>query len=188
MGSISILQQEAAIMKKKLGRLLQPSVGAYFVYLLIFAVLAALMQYYMLAVVELLVTAVLFTIYLLFRKNRRNQIQKYLDKELEETALTNGAKPPFPLLVVRLADGGVVYANDPFIQLTGFQDTLTERTMEEVLPGFNTEWLSAGKSEYPYDLTLHNHRYRVYGTALRADDAYATRLGVLYFSDLTELC
>ena len=34
---------------------------------------------------------------------------------------------------------------------------------------------------------LGNRRYRVYGTTIRAEDNRGTMLGVLYFSDLTEL-
>jgi c-di-AMP phosphodiesterase-like protein len=47
--------------------------------------------------------------------------------------------------------------------------------------------LSTGKAEHPYDVKLQGHRYRVYGTTLVAEDMEGTRLGVIYFTDLTEL-
>ena len=91
------------------------------------------------------------------------------------------------MLVLRLEDNGIVYANDTFRKIAGFQDNLSERTLEEVLPGFSTDWLTSGKSEYPYDVTLEKRRYRVYGTPVRAEDPNSTMLGVLYLMDLTEL-
>ncbi len=174
-------------MKKKLGRLFQPNMGTYAFCMLGFVVAAALLQYYGLALAELAATALLITIYLLHRANRRKEIKKYLEQSLDMTDSSNGARPPFPVLTFRLADEGIVFANDAFMHLSGFQDIFKESKISEVLPGFRTDWLSSGKSEYPYDVTIHDRRYRVYGTAIRADDAYATRLGVLYFSDLTEL-
>ena len=91
------------------------------------------------------------------------------------------------MLVLRLEDNGIVYANDTIRKIAGFQDNLSERTLEEVLPGLSTDWLTSGKSEYPYDVTLEKRRYRVYGTPVRAEDPNSTMLGVLYLMDLTEL-
>ena len=172
-------------MNKKLGRLLQTSAGLYFVFMLGFAAVTAVMEQYLLAGIELGMTALLMIGYLMVKVNRRKQIQDYLQKALNENA--DSTKAPFPVVVTRLEDNGIVYVNDLFIHLTGFQDTMMERNIDEILPGFNTEWLVSGKNEYPYDVTLHNRRYRVYGTVIQTDTPQQTKLGVLYFTDLTEL-
>jgi len=174
-------------MNKRLGRLFRPSVGVYFGFLLAFAVAAALMQQYVLALAEAVVTAVLFAVYLILKNQRRKEIQHFVERKLAQTTSKADAKTPFPLVVTRLGDEGIVYANDEFITLTGFQDTVTERRIEDFLPGFDMEWLLSGKTEYPYDVTLQNRRYRVYGTMVQTEDLYSTQLGVLYFTDLTEL-
>ena len=174
-------------MNKKLGRLLQPSNGVFFVFLLLFAVVTAIAQRYVLAAVELVVSGVLLALYLLDRKRRRKLLETYLHRELEEGYTDGTARPPFPMAVVRLADNIIVYANDGFARLTGFQDVMTERSIEQLLSGFATDWLTQGKTEYPYDVTVNHRRYRVCGSVIRADDPQATRLGVLYFTDLTEL-
>ena len=173
-------------MNKKLGRLLQPSNGLFFSLLLIFSVATGLMRYYVLAAAELAVTALLFTGYLVYRNQRRKALEAFLTQELRQDE-TTGTKTPFPMAVTRLADNGVVFANDVFIELTGFQDTMKERRIDELLPGFSTQWLAEGKKEYPYDVTVNGRRYRVYGQVINADDPMATKLGVLYFTDLTEL-
>ena len=174
-------------MNKKLGRLLRPNMGWYILALLAFAIATAGFQNYLLAGVELAVTAVVFWIYANSRRSRKKRLQEFIQSHLDENSGVQSIKPPFPMLVLRLEDNGIVYANDAFIQLTGFQDTMGERSIEDVLPGFSTQWLTSGKTEYAYDVTLQNRRYRVYGSAVRAEDSQTTMLGVLYFSDLTEL-
>ena len=174
-------------MKKKLGRLLRPNMGWYITVMLAFTLAAFGFRNYFLAGTELVITALTFLVYMLFRARRRKRMEEFVQNQLDEVSGVKGTKQPFPMLVVRLEDDGIVYANDPFLQLTGFQDTMAERTIQEVLPGFSADWITSGKSEYAYDVTIAGRRYRVYGSEVRAQDAYGTRLGVLYFADLTEL-
>ena len=173
-------------MNKRLTRLLRPGMTAYFVFLLVFSVITALLQHYWLAVIELAVTGLVFTVYLLLKQRRRKELEKFLKSKLDPEG-NIGGKSPFPVVVTRLGDEGIVYVNDSFIRLTGFQDTMKERSIADILPGFDCQWLLEGKSEYPYDVTVHSRRYRVYGELIQAEDVHATKLGVLYFTDLTEL-
>ena len=174
-------------MNKKLRYLLKPRVGAYFFVLLAFAAAAFAGRYYILGAIEFCVTAVIITGHFLFRKYRRRELNMFLQKITDEMSDTNGAEAPFPAAVIRLSDGGIVYVNDKFVNLTGFQDTFVERNVMEVLPGFSAEWLTSGKTECPQDLNLGDRRYRVYGSMIHSDDRQFSQLGVLYFTDLTEL-
>ncbi len=174
-------------MNKKIGRLLRPGVGVPFALMFLFAAGAIYMQYYLLAIVELAVTGLALISYIVFRNYRRKSLQKYIHGALENVTASDGSQPPFPMVAVRLEDNGVVYANDEFCQLTGFRDYMREHAIDEVIPGLATDWLSDGKIQYPYDVNLQKRRFRVYGTTVFADDPKATRLGVLYFTDLTEL-
>lgn len=173
-------------MNKKLERLLKPSIGMHFLILLVFSVVAVVLKQYVLAAVELAMTLVLFIAYLLYRNHRRKKIEAFVRTAFVEGA-NEGAQPPFPFVVLRLADGGVVYVNDAFAGLTGYNDIFTEHTIDEYLPGFKTDWLTSGKTEYPYDVTFAQRRYRVYGTMIRKEGTKNIHLGVLYFADLTEL-
>ena len=174
-------------MNKKLGRQLNPAMGIYFTIMFIFVAAAAVMQYYVLALAELLVTVLVLILYMVGRNRRRKSLHAFTKRMLNEQGAIKGPKTPFPMVVLRLADSGIVYVNDAFINLTDYQDSMVEKGIEEVLPGFSLEWLISGKVEYPYDVTLHGRRYRVYGSQIRADDPNGTWLGVLYFTDLTEL-
>ena len=174
-------------MDKKIGRLLRPSVGLYFVLLLGFAVAAAVLRQYWLAGIEMVIWVLVLVLYLLYRSNRRKQLKTFIAHSMDVQTGVQGQRTPFPMMVVRLADEGIVYVNDQFIHLTGFNDTMVEQDVSDVLPGFDIQWLISGKTEYPYDVTLQNRRYRVYGAQIRANDPEETQMGVLYFSDLTEL-
>ena len=174
-------------MNKKLGRLLRPGMGVFFVFLMLFAGAALFLQQYILAAAEFGVTLLLLVLYLVFRNNRRKELQKYLHKSLENITATRGSQPPFPMAALRLEDNTIVYANEAFANLTGYKDYMVQHTLDSFIPGFTTDWLSSGKSQYPYDVTLQKQRFRVYGTTIFADDPQSTRLGVLYFTDLTEL-
>ena len=174
-------------MNKKLGRLLRPNIGIYFTLLFGFAVATALLQLYILAGIELGVWLIAMVLYLVNRAERKKQLKAFLEKATDAQSGVQGQRPPFPMVTVCLTDGGIVYANERFAHLTGFNDTLAEHNIGDVLPGFDLQWLSSGKTEYPYDVKLSGGRFRVYGTVLQANDPLQTPLGVLYLADLTEL-
>ena len=151
-----------------------------------FALGALSMRQYLLAGIEFAVTGLLLGFVLLFKNRRRRELQNYLNRTLDETNGKN-AQPPFPMVAFRMSDGGVFFANDGFTQISGMKEGLDEWKITDILPGFSTQWLTSGKSEHPYDVKLQGHRYRVYGTTIVADDVVGSRLGVIYFADLTEL-
>ena len=174
-------------MKKRIGRLLRPNMAVYLSLMLLFVIPTVLLRQYAVAGIELAVWILVLVVYLLHRANRKKKLKAYLEKSIDSQAGVRGQRPPFPMAVVRMEDNAVVYANDQFITLTAFSDIMVERDIVDILPGFNMDWLSAGKEEYPYDLRIQGRRFRVYGSLLQAGDVEETQLGVLYFADLTEL-
>ena len=174
-------------MNKKMNRLLRPGLGVYFVVMLGFCLVALLMDLTVLAGLEAAVTAALYTSYLLMRKLRHRELRRYLEKCEGTVEATGKGKSPFPAVVIRLSDSSILWTNDRFAKMTGFSDLMTEQFLSDLLPDFPVNWLSEHKTEAPTDATIHGHRYRVYGTILKADDQYGTPLGVLYFSELTSL-
>ena len=174
-------------MNNKLGRLLRPGMGVYFVVMALFCAAALVAGHYWLTAAESAVTLLVFAGYMVSRNHRDRQIQKYIQSASNTLESLGRGESPFPAVLVRLGDGGIIWANARFSELTGISDTMMEPQMEDVLPGFSTDWLASGKTESPHDVTLNGRRYRVYGTAIRAEDSRGTMLGVLYLSDLTEL-
>ena len=174
-------------MNKKLGRLLHVNTGFYFLVLSGFAIAAAASGYYVLALAEFGITGLLLVGYLLYKSYRYRELQTFIQKFTDDKDTTSGTEAPFPMIVVQMSDGQIIHANDRFVKLTGFQDTMTQRFATSVIPDFDLDWLVAGKTECPYDVTLAGRRHRVYATTIHKDDANAVVLGVLYFADLTEL-
>lgn len=174
-------------MNKKLGLLLKPNTGLYLLVLLAFGIAAGIFGQYALAAVELLITLLLLLVHLLYKKNARRELQKFVHDSVEAANLPPEAELPFPTALIRLSDNAIMYANDGFIRLTGLRDTFVRHNLNEFLPKFSTEWLLSGKTEYPYDVTIGTRRYRVHGVAVQGEDTNRTLLGVLYFADLTEL-
>ena len=172
-------------MGKRLGKLLNYNVGIYFIVLLAFGIAAALLGQFVLAGIELLVTAGLFVLYLLFRAYRRNMIESFVQKAEDKISTIKNVESPFPLVVIRLTDNVIMYANNAFSKVADFKSALAETQIDEILPEFTTDWLTSGKKAYPYDVALGKRRYRVHGMALRTEDD--APVGVLYFTDLTEL-
>ena len=174
-------------MNKKLERLLKPNTGVHFIVLLLFGIAALLLEQYLLAGIALGVTVLLFIGYLFYRDYRRKQINAFVSGLVQADGVNEQTQAPFPMLVLRLSDGGIVHVNDAFIRLTGFRDVFKEHCVDEFLPEFKTDWLTSGKTEYPEDVAIGSRRYRVYGTMVRTEEAQTIHLGVLYFADLTEL-
>ena len=174
-------------MNRKLDRLLKPGMGVYFFVMAAFCAAALLEGHYWLAAVETTVTLVVFMLYVMNRNRRGRQLQRYIQSMSNTLEATSQGESPLPAVLIRLGDGVIIWANHRFSELTGYADTMMEQQLEEVLPNFPLDWLESGKTESPQDASLGARRYRVYGTTVRAEDSRGTMLGVLYFSDLTEL-
>ena len=178
--------QEARIVNKKAGRLLNPGMGLYFWVMVTFCLVSALLGQFLLAAVEAIVILLLYVSYLIYRKVRHRQLLRYIQSEANTLESVSHSESPFPTAVIRMGDSGIIWVNDQFVSITGFSDLMREQYLYDILPGFKTDWLAERKSEAPYDVTLGGRRYRVYGTTIRSDDS-GIMLGVLYFSDLTKL-
>ena len=174
-------------MSKKLGRLIHPSMGVYFAVMLCFCLAALLMNSYALAAVEALVTLLLFVSYMILRRIRHGDILRYIQSQSNTLESVNRGESPFPTVIARLGDGGIIWTNDRFVQITGFSDYMVEQRLSDILPNMPIDWLAAGKNEAPHDVTIQGRRFRVYGTTIKSEDPIGTILGVFYFTDLTML-
>ena len=175
------------ILNKKLGRLIQPGMGIYFICMLCFAVGTLFLDHPIAAACEGGVTLLLFLGYQLSKARRRRDLAAYIQSATDTVDTATKKDMPFPMALVRIIDGELIMTNSRFIAISGVKDSLFEQKLNSVIPEFSLEWLTSGKSECPYNVSLNGRRYRVYGSLIHADDPEGNLLGVLYFSDLTEL-
>ncbi len=174
-------------MNKKLGKLLRPGIGWYFGITAVFVVLAVAAKQYVLAGAEAVILLGAYCLYRIRRANRHNAVGAFVRSHTNVLPEGKGGESPFPVLALTLGDNSIVYTNEAFRRISGYRETMTEQPLQELLPGFTTGWLTGGKTEYPYDVTLGQRRFRVHGSLVRTEDDLQSVLAVLYFCDLTEL-
>ena len=174
-------------MNRKLGRLLEPGLDLFFIVMLGFAFATLVAGAGQLALIELLATGVLYAYYQYSKGKRRRELEAFVRSTTNTLGTTDGGRTPFPMVLTRMADGALLWANNGFVDISGFREGMHEQKITDLLPDFEADWLVEGKKEYPYDVTIAGRRYRVYGNIIHADDPQGTVLAALYFSDLTDL-
>ena len=173
--------------EKKISRLLQPGAIVCFFVMALFCAAALVLEQYWLAVAETSITLVLFGLYVMRRSSRERKLRDYLQKMESSLENTSRGEGPLPCVMIQLGDDTIKYANQQFKKLTGYDATMADPYLEDVIPGISTDWLAAGERKAPNDITLGDRRYCVYGTTFRDKQDKSIKIGVLYFSDLTEL-
>ena len=175
-------------MNKPVSKLLQPGVFWYILLLLAFTAAAALFDQYYLAAAELLVTVLAIIVSRLLFIRRRNALMQYVQSATDAEGISVHAGSPFPMAVIRLPEGEIIWGSESFYAITGLSDGCRYQTLDAVVPGFTTGWLREGRNELPGDQLIGTRRYRIYGNYVRSeDDATTVRLATIFFADMTEM-
>ena len=174
-------------MNRKLGRLLEPGLDLFFIMMLVFSAASLAAGEVGLAVTELMATGALYAYYQYSKLKRRRELEAFIQSATNTLETTDSGRTPFPMALVRMGDGNLIWANDGFVDLSGFRDRMHEQKITDLIPEFKMDWLVSGKREYPTDVTVNGRRYRIFGSSIHADDPYGTMLAALYFTDLTDL-
>ena len=132
-------------MNRKLGRLLEPGLDLFFIVMLVFAFAALVAGAEYLALTELLATGVLFAYYQYSKLKRRRELESFIQSTTNTLGNTDGGRTPFPMALVRIADGALIWANNSFVELSGFRERMHEQKITDLRPGFQMDWLAAGK-------------------------------------------
>ncbi len=175
-------------MNRKLSRLIQPGMALYFVVLALFALCVAVWpwDFRLLAVIEGGVTVLLYIYFKARTVSRRRAISSYIQTATDTLETAAKGDMPFPTVLIKLADGEIIWSNDRFSQISGMKESLLAQHITDVFPKFSTDWLISGKTEAPEDLAVNKRRYRVLGNIVNEGKSNLL-LGTLYFVDMTEL-
>ena len=114
-------------MNRKLGRLLEPGMEGYFLVMSLFAFAALVVGNGYLALVELVATGVLFALYHFKKLQRRRELESFIQSATNTLGNTDGGRTPFPMALVRMGDGALIWANDAFVGLSGFRERMYEQ-------------------------------------------------------------
>ena len=175
-------------MNKKLRRMMQPSMAAYFAVLFLFCIPAFVLRQYWIGGAQIGAALLLLLGYQWGNSRRRHALTEYVRTTNEMMRRSTDGEVPFPVALIQLNEEELVWYNKPFAELTGVRDTLSAQRIDEVLPGFSMQWLLSGKDTMPGELSYRDRRFRVTGTILPEKDAKAgVVMGMIYLQDLTEL-
>ncbi len=181
------------MVNRKLKSLLSSNVYLYFFFLILFAVATFFFgsHSFELSLAEGTVIVILL-IYSRLNSSRRNrEVLKYIESMTEniDTATKNTLENfPLPMVTFTLDENEIIYANEPFLSLTGLSERFLAMNIASIIPGFSARWLMEGKMEYPGLVTIGSGRYRVFGNLVRGSDTPGVKsfVATTYWVDETE--
>ena len=175
-------------MNKHISRLLYPGTVWYFVVMLLFVAAAAVLKQYYLAAGALAVTLTVFLVTRRLMSSRKRQLMEYVQSATDAVGISVQAGSAFPMAVIHLPENEIIWGNPAFYQITGLNDGVRYQTLDNVIPGFTTDWLREGRTELPGDRLIGTRRYRVYGNYVKSEDSETSvLLATIYFADMTEM-
>ena len=102
-------------MNRKLGRLLEPGLDLFFIVMLVFSAASMIAGAEALALTELVVTGVLYAYYHYSKIKRRKELEAFIQSATNVVGTTDGGRTPFPMALVRMGDGALIWSNDGFV-------------------------------------------------------------------------
>ena len=174
---------------QKLSRLIQPGMALYFCLLFAFAAVTFFFGDFYLALGEAAVGLLLLLYFKINAMRRRREISAYIQTATDTLETAAKGEMPFPMALVKLGTGEIVWSNDLFHTATGAKSaSLFTSRITDYCPTLNFDWLKAGQAESPYDVSLLDRTYRVMGNIVRTEHgAEHVLLATVYFIDITEL-
>lgn len=175
--------------KNKLSHLVEPSLRLYFLCLIVFAAVTALLSVPA-AAAELAVVVIL---YLYFRRSnalRQKEILKYIENvtcNMDSATKDTMVNAPLPMVIFRPENDEVIWSNDRFLQITGEREHLFDTKITAAVPDFSSRWLMEGKTECPTEVRIGERRFLVYGHLVRTEEQGARGyLATTYWVDVTD--
>ena len=174
---------------QKLSRLIQPGMALYLCLLFAFAAVTFFFGDFYLALGEAAVGLLLLLYFKINAMRRRREISAYIQTATDTLKTAAKGEMPFPMALVKLGTGEIVWSNDLFHTATGAKSaSLFTSRITDYCPSLNFDWLKAGQAESPYDVSLRDRTYRVMGNIVRTEHgAEHVLLATVYFIDITEL-
>ena len=177
------------LVHKKLSRLVEPNLQPYFFCLALFTAIAVPIQP-MLAAAEAAVLVLLYMFYRYQSVRRRRSVVQYIETitggvdSISKNSLLN---TPLPVVVFRLDNGEVIWANDSFMSLTEAKEGVFDLGIKDMAPGFDYQNLLADGAIGEL-VEMNGCTYQVYGSVSRMSGRSASQGQIItaYFVDVTE--
>lgn len=177
-------------MNKMFSRMLEPRFRLCFVMLLIFAAVSFYFEP-IVAIAELVITALVYGIFRVSFLRRNREIVKYVENmmvNVDAATKESLLNSPLPMAIVKLDSDELIWYNNEFTALTNSHENLFETQIHDVLPGVSLHWLVEGKHQCDEDVQIGERRFNLIGNLVRSEsDKNTDVLAVIYFIEVTDL-
>jgi c-di-AMP phosphodiesterase-like protein len=176
-------------MNNKIQRFIEPNMRFYILVLLLFAI-AAFFFDTRLAIAELAVLALLIVYAIIVTRRKRRELVEYIDSityDVQSAKNDTLLNFPLPMVVFKLDDKQIIWANQVFFSICGNQRPSFEARLTDLVPEFSDKWLKEGRTQCPGLLTVANRKYQIHGNIVHsARDEDHGFMGITYWVDVTE--
>jgi len=174
-------------------KLVAPGMRLYLIIMVLFAVVTFFINERV-ALAEGAVILILIVYSLLDARGRRKRLVAYIEDVTynAESAKNNTLMNfPLPIVVFKMDDHQIIWANQIFFNLFGKQRPSFEASLTEMVPGFSSKWLLEGKSQYPGLVQVDGRKYQLHGNIIRGKEDNVSGspsgfMGISYWVDVTE--
>ena len=176
-------------MSKKSAVLALPKFQLFFLCLVVFAGVTALLRHYAVAAAELAVAVVLYAVFCRENARRQKDVAKYLEKlegDVSQATRSGFVDCPLPVVVFRPDTDEVIWSNKRFLKIAGDRDRVFDLRLSATVPDFDSRWLMEGKTACPGEVRLGERSYQVFGQLARMTGESGV-MATLYWVDVTEL-
>lgn len=125
-------------------------------------------------------------------RSRRKELSSYIESLAYDTESAQSSTLlsfPMPMAVFRNDDTRLVWGNGMFLDICGEAGTKLDARVSDLIPGFSSEWIAEGKTQYPELIDVNGRKYRVHGNYVSSDGigkADASPMCVTYWIDVTD--
>jgi len=169
----------------------EPNTRPYFIFLLLFAIATVAIKSYYLAAAEGVAILGLVIYSLITRRRKRRALKSYIESVTYDTETAKNytlMNFPLPIVVFRVDDSRIVWANEMFFSICSMTTARTDATIAELVPEFSGKWILEGKTQCPGFLELRGRKYQLYGNLVRSgqEENSGSFMAIAYWIDVTD--
>ena len=149
------------------------------------------MDFRLITILEAILIVIILIGFFIFRSARKKRVKSYI-----ETVAYNSDSAknhtlmnfPLPISVFRIEDSKIIWANEYYFAIAGFDGSRLDAKISDLIPSFSAKWLMEGKTQYPGVLELSGRKFKILGNIIRPEKVDETNayLGITYWFDITE--
>lgn len=173
-------------MERNIKRLLRSGTYTFSAILLLFSIVEAARQDYVLSGTMAAATFLLLALELAVTRQLVKGIAANIQTAVDGLSKSVSVNAPWPMAEVRLSDGEILWHNRQLQKALNTAESQVGTRISTIFRGFQLDWLQSGKQEAPDELQIRERRFRCLGF-LPKHEAGAEAVAQLLWIDTTDL-